>query len=190
MFLTEKDYKMHIKGDQLQIVTQADDEIRRNAELASQEEMSSYLSGRYDVALLFIDVFPYDDSASYLTDEHIVYNEIIYKALQAANGQDPEAAASLYWSKTDDRNKQIVMYLIDITLFHLHSSINPRNIPELRRQRYNGDDPKETGGAIGWLKNVNKGMLNPNLPTYDDSTGTDLNNPIRFGSKPKMNNSY
>lgn len=58
----------------------------------------------------------------------------------------------------NDRNGLIVMYMVDIALYHLHSNISPENIPELRYTRYNA--------AIDWLKAVAKGNLSPNLPEY------------------------
>lgn len=65
------------------------------------------------------------------------------------------------FNKTDEeRNPVILMYLIDIILYHLHSNISPRNIPELRGIRYEA--------AINWLKMVAKGSINPDLPTKPD----------------------
>jgi hypothetical protein len=69
-----------------------------------------------------------------------------------------------YWTKGDNRNQQIVLFLIDICLYHLHSRINPRNIPDLRKERYNGNDPMDRGGAIGWLKSVAHGNVMADLP--------------------------
>jgi phage gp36-like protein len=49
------------------------------------------------------------------------------------------------------------MLWIDIALYHLHSRISPRQIPELRGIRYDS--------AINFLKQVAEGMLNPDYPT-------------------------
>lgn len=89
-----------------------------------------------------------------------------------------------YWTKGDNRNPQIKMYVIDVMLYHLCSRINPRNIPELRAIRYDGNDPKQIGGAIGWLKNVEAGKVNLNAPQIVPS----LAPPIVWGSYPKRNN--
>jgi hypothetical protein len=66
------------------------------------------------------------------------------------------------------------MYLIDITLFHLYSRINPRNIPDLRKERYNGNDPMDRGGAIGWLKKVASGDITADLPRILPSQGVSI----------------
>lgn len=68
------------------------------------------------------------------------------------------------WIQGDNRNQLIIMRLIDITLFHIHSRINPRNIPDLRKERYDGNSPAQVGGAIGWLKQISHGVVNVDLP--------------------------
>ena len=82
------------------------------------------------------------------------------------------------WTKGDNRNQQIVLYLIDITLYHLHSRINPRNVPDLRKERYNGNSPTDSGGAIGWLKSVAHGNVNADLPEFAPSQGLSM----RYGN--------
>jgi len=76
-----------------------------------------------------------------------------------------------YWTKGDNRNQLIVMRLIDITLYHLHSRINPRNIPDLRKDRYDGNRESQTLGAIGWLKQVARGDINADLPVIVPEQG-------------------
>lgn len=60
------------------------------------------------------------------------------------------------WTFGDNRNQQVKTYLIDICLYHLHSNINPRNIPQLRIDRYNN--------AINWCKMVNRSEITADLP--------------------------
>jgi hypothetical protein len=80
-----------------------------------------------------------------------------------------------YWEKKDGRNTVIVMYLMDIMLYHLLSRINPRAISELRENRYMG--------AISWLKNVQKGNVSLTAPEILPTVGQS----IMFGSYPKRN---
>ena len=63
----------------------------------------------------------------------------------------------------DDRQAQLVSLLVDITLYHLHSRISARNIPDLRVKRY--DD------AIMWLKMVANGAISPDLPVIAPEQG-------------------
>ena len=66
----------------------------------------------------------------------------------------------------------------------MQSKINPRNIHDLRKERYNGNDPLERGGAIGWLKKVAGGEVNADLPEILPSQGVSID----FGTIPKRNN--
>lgn len=88
------------------------------------------------------------------------------------------------WTQGDNRNQQLVMHLLDITLYHLYSSINPRNIPDLRKQRYNGDSPTDSGGAIGWLKSVAHGNVEADLPVIAPAQGLSM----RSGNAASYNN--
>lgn len=63
----------------------------------------------------------------------------------------------------DDRNPLLVMYLMDMALYHLHTRITPRNIPEVRGIRYEN--------AINWLNKVASGKLTPQLTRLADGGG-------------------
>jgi len=77
----------------------------------------------------------------------------------------------------DTRPKAIVMYCMDITLYHLHAVIPGRYMPEIRRIRYED--------ALAWLRDVAKGLIDPGLPLITDPEGEEIH-PIRFGSQPKQ----
>ena len=77
-----------------------------------------------------------------------------------------------------DRNELLVMYMVDMMLYDLHSRINPRKIPELRRTRY-----KE---AMEWLKMTKEGHHDPELdPKVDADSNTDGTDKLRWGSNEK-----
>lgn len=224
MFLRKKDYESLIKSDHLDTVLSQDDGLRIDRELAAQEEMSSYLRARYDVAQIFHEMTAYtpdalyqpgalveytepayDNTASYDTGQRASYqgtiyeatedgitgawdaskwtaiadNETLYSSTAEGTGNTPDNTD--YWKPGDTRHQQILMYMIDITLYHLHARINPRNVPELRMQRRDE--------AIKWLKAVSDGKLQPNLPIYDTTDDEDANTIIRWDSNTKMNQS-
>jgi hypothetical protein len=83
-----------------------------------------------------------------------------------------------FWTEGDNRNQQMVMYFIDITLYHVHSRISPRNIPELRMNRYDL--------ALNWLRMAGKGEITAGLPLIQPKQG----GRIRFGGNVKQINSY
>jgi hypothetical protein len=77
----------------------------------------------------------------------------------------------------DDRDSQLLNYMIDLVLYHLHSRIAPRNIPQLRQTRYDN--------ALAWLKMCAMGDVTPKLEER-----TTEGKIIRWGSVPKNQNNY
>lgn len=77
------------------------------------------------------------------------------------------------WKQGYVRNQQIIVYIIDIVLYHIHARIAPRNIPELREDRYKS--------AIAWLKMAARGEITADLPLLSPDQG----NRIRWGSNKK-----
>ena len=79
---------------------------------------------------------------------------------------------------SDPRNKQMVMLVCDIALYHLVSSRPAKQGLEIRKERYDN--------AIKTLTSIQAGKLQPDLPTIVGPDGEeDYNNPIRFGSQPR-----
>lgn len=136
-------------------------------------------------------------TSTYTTGDLAVYNDKIYEAnqnittpeafdiakwdLQADNNSFYqvilESTGNLpinttYFTAGDARNSKLVQVTADIMLYHFHARISPRNIPDLRRLLYDGDSEKQTGGAIGWLKMVQKGIIDADLEVKTDSDGT------------------
>lgn len=81
------------------------------------------------------------------------------------------------WTSGDNRNQQIRLYMIDIVLYHLHSRINPRNIPDFRIARR--DD------AVKWLGLISNGKIMANLPIHQNET---KGQNISYNSAPKFSN--
>ena len=69
------------------------------------------------------------------------------------------------------RNPLIVMYMIDLILYHLHSNTPGRVLPKVRQDRFDA--------AIVWLDKVNNGGLFPTLPEIASTTPDPL---YKFGS--------
>ena len=105
------------------------------------------------------------------------------------NGIYPIGAtnSSDYWIQGDNRDQQIVTYLIDITLYHLYTAVLPRNIPEIRAIRYDGAGPLQTGGAIGWLKKVSEGRVSAALPQIIPMQGNSI---MGHSPKERRNNTF
>ncbi len=133
----------------------------------------------------------YNNSISYAIGDVVFYNDYTYTCLQPVSGILPTntnywlvgASYSVTgilptditsWTLGDNRNQEIVQYLIDITLYNLHCRINPRNVPELRKERYDGNIASQIGGAIGWLKNVSAGKVYVDIPEILPTQGNSI----------------
>ena len=142
----------------------------------------------------------WDDRVSYAIDDLVNKDYIVYKRLDFAghtngivvtdtnywevintidytpvNGKFPYETA---WTMGDNRNLTIVKCVIDIVLYDIHSIINPRNIPALRKDRYDS--------VMIFLDNVVNGKMNLDLIQYNAQQGYKL----RAGSNQKFNSTY
>ena len=54
------------------------------------------------------------------------------------------------------RNLDLVQNIVDLTIYYIHKRISPRAIPSIRIESYTD--------VLEWLKMVNAGKLNLNLP--------------------------
>lgn len=88
---------------------------------------------------------------------------------------------AIFAATGDDRNHLVVMYLVDIALYHLYSNLPNRLGLEQRRTRYED--------ALKWLKDVSNGLVTPPLPTPDLTIASD---PLscNYGSEPRRNYSW
>jgi hypothetical protein len=95
--------------------------------------------------------------------------------------------ASNCWIEGDNRNPMILQLMVDVVLYHILSRIQPRNIPDLRKERYDGNDPNQNSGAIGYLKRIQKGDVQLDVPLHYD---TERGQAFSWGSEEKQNFDY
>ncbi len=178
-YLTELDYAVSIEDDQLDIISGASDKQLKKAEMAAISEMTSYLSGRYDVSKIFIPVDNWNAGTTYNVDQQAYdpTTEEVYISIQAGTNHAVTDAA--YWKVGDNRDQFIVTNLTDIALYHLFKKINPRNIPEARGVAYDA--------AREWLRDIASTKANPLLPLLVEA---DIKPQIRYGSNEQRKNHY
>lgn len=134
----------------------------------------------------------FDITATYATNDVVWYNNYTYTCRQPIIGILPTntsywtvgseySVTNTYptdltkWTLGDNRNQEVVQNLLDITLYNLHCRINPRNVPDLRKERFDGNEPQQRGGAIGWLKNVAGGKIYLDSPEVLPEQGNSIN---------------
>ncbi len=82
---------------------------------------------------------------------------------------------ALFAQEGDSRNDLILMYLVDMAIYHLFPILEMPDIPKTRSDRYNA--------AIQWLVDVSNAKANPNLPEYEDEEDE---GGLNYGSGPKQ----
>lgn len=85
--------------------------------------------------------------------------------------------AAIFNATGADRNPVILLYAIDIAIYQLHHLINPRKLPEMRKERFEK--------AQDWLQRVSKQLINPELPLHATPDEIDY---IKFGGNTKRTN--
>ena len=199
-FLIPSDYATQIKNDLLQVLIRDAPTALASAELSAQSEMESYLRGRYDLPQVFPPVLPWAAGRSHAAGTVVYHGEpaVVYVAGTQGSPPDQEPGAAVVaaepgapapvaaWEAKDPRHPLIITYLVDATLYLLHSRQNPRGIPELRADRYEH--------VLAWLNLCRQGKISPGLPllplTRPDGTPTPESLRIRTGSLLKLRNSY
>ena len=207
-FLVKYDFSTLIDGENLDEITDGNDQLLEGAVMSAVEEVAGYIRHRYDAGEVFREVVGYSDTASYSEGDRVFWSETVfsdttsyslgdrvsfdgdiymantvvspgqfdplewdflavnntfYTSLQATVGNLP--VDPLYFSAGDNRNPKIKEVTIDVALYNIHSKISPRNIPDVRRVRYDGFGNKnDSENAIRYLEKVQKGQIMPDLP--------------------------
>lgn len=191
MFLVKDDYLPIIREDKLDQVTQDDDSLLTKALPASQEEAAGYIRHRYDNDKVFKSVLEVvDNVVSLVATGDRFYQSTTKLHYVAIDTGGTDLSDTNNFTQKDDRNPKLVEVLVDIVLYNIHSRINPKSVPTQRKIRYDGDDPEQRGGAIGWLKNVQKGSITPDLPVIVDEDGETPQNTESLAYGTSSNTAY
>lgn len=127
----------------------------------------------YTIPAGLIPDIEYHNEITYSQFDVVTYkgNKYTYKNLLSASGHLPTdvnywdlETTSYEWTYGDNRNPLIVRFLLDMTAYHFMRSVPARAIPEHIKEAYNGNSADDRGGALGWLKNIAKGMVSIDLP--------------------------
>jgi len=93
----------------------------------------------------------------------------------------------------DNRNKKLRAVTLDVALYNLFARITPRDIPEVRQIRYDGQGRKnDSENAISWLEKVQKGTVTPDMTALKDSDGDEIQNtnPVSWGTTDSSSFKY
>lgn len=186
-YLIKNDFPKVITAANLDSLVNNDDTIWQSAEVSAVEEIKSYLRNRYDVAAEF-DFIPYVAADGYNSGAQVIVQtgtdpaQGHYTALQDVPPSTPITNAT-FWRKEDNRNQKLVITAIILVLYQNYTRINGTDIPAWLSLRHNGGDVREMGGEMGYLKMIQKGTVQPDLPLRAEvADGTDQSgNNIAYG---------
>lgn len=155
----------------------------------------SYICDNLSLFYVTLPETEWSNLTSYSVGDDVWYDNKTYTCLLANSNVLPDSSTAVWgtgttytvtatlptdttkWTAGDNRNQQIVKYLLDIALYHFLSA-SPRNMADLRKERYDGNSPEQRGGAIAWLKRVSRGEVFADLPVIIPVTG----NSIQYGN--------
>lgn len=169
-FINNNDLLVAMREDMMNLVIDGDPDIILDAEQTAIKRMKDKLRNRYDMDRVFTPIQQWDatttfNEGEYVYDEHLDGTEpvgLIYLA-KSGNANKKPNDNTIEWETSDPRDRSIVGYLVDIVLYLVHKRINPRKIPDIRRDAYDE--------AMTWLVDVRDLKENPDLPLLVDDTG-------------------
>lgn len=89
---------------------------------------------------------------------------------------------AIFAAEGTERNSRIVMVTCDIALYHMAASASGRMGSEVREKRYSQ--------ATAWLKDVQAGVVVPDLPLVTDETTGQTGMPLYCGSLRPIRNTW
>jgi hypothetical protein len=175
-FILPQDYDVLITDDQLTQVTTNQNNIDVCLQ-QSEEEVKEWLRHRFDVEfdMRAFKVVAGDDGVTATKDDRIFQSTSGILYLCTVDATSESLPDTNFFIVQDDRNRKLVQVVVDVFLYHLHTRLNPRNIPIHRRLRYDGDgDIEKAMSAVKWCSMVQKGTITPALTPSLDEDGEEI----------------
>jgi len=178
-FVIREDFRYLITLADLDRLTNATDSVWQEAEISAIEEASSYIRHRYDTDTGFRETRLHDAANPYNEGDR-VYTLTGGEPTFYVASQDVPATTVItddtFWTVGDDRNRKLLTSIIIIILFENYTRLNGSEIPNWLQIRYDGNDARQNGGVIGYLKSAQKGTIEIDFPLRPEvADGTAVN---------------
>ena len=115
----------------------------------------------YDTSKIFAEVFDYGVAVAYPYEARVLYSGSLYYVSDvngASAGLDPSVASE--YTLGDTRSPLVVGDVVDVVLYHIHTRVTPRQVPQVRDDRYLA--------VIERYKDYQTGNRNAQLPILED----------------------
>lgn len=181
-FIQKQDFKQSIELDSFDGLIDNENDVWERQLPATIEFVSSYLRFRYDVDRIFRPLNKHDDTQEYKQYDRVFVGKKIYNALEDAP-IGTLLTDSTIWGQKDNRNAAIVSVVLIVLLYNIYPRINGSEQPQWLQTLYDGGDPRQMGGKLGWLKEIRRGTVDVDLPLLElVETGEDQSgNRIAYG---------
>lgn len=194
-YLHPGDYSIQIRNEIATLLSEDKENIIVMAENARVSYMKGEFARRYNVASIFRLMSEWDEERIYTPatladDSELVFRKAagdgadaykVYQPVAATTaGQSPETHPAK-WSKYSGHNPFVVLKLVDLISYDLHSKYARRAMPETVRERYLE--------ATTWVTRVGDGLIDADLPALEVVTG-ESSGDIRYNSHEAEDNRW
>ena len=181
-FIVKTDFERYITEENLDNITENENQVWIQTLASVIETVSSYLRFRYDTDNIF-NILTHVPADTYLEGQSVIDSELIYIALSDVPATTP-ITNTTFWKQSDTRNQAMVDIMVVFILYAIYSRINGSEIPTWIQVLYDGGDSQQRGGKLGFLKEIRKGTLEINLALLPDvaDQSTQSGNSISYGS--------
>ena len=194
-YLHPGDYAIQIRNEIANLLSEDKENILAMAEKARVSYMKGEFARRYNVASIFRLMSEFDPLAIYTPatiadDSVLVYYKPsaegadaykIYQPVAATTaGQSPDTHPAK-WSEYSGHNPFVVLKLVDLISYDLHSKYARRAMPETVRERYLE--------ATTWVTRVGDGLIDADLPALEVVVG-ESSGDIRYNSHEAEDNRW
>jgi hypothetical protein len=194
-YLHPGDYSIQVRNEIANLLSENKENILQLAENARVSYMRGEFARRYDTAAIFKLMTEFDPAATYTpavapaTGPYIYFKpaaagpdayKIYVPVVATAAGESPESHANK-WQEYSARNPFVVLKLVDLILYDLHSKYARRVMPQTVIDRYN--EAKE------WITRVGDGRIDADLPVLSSEIAPE-NSDIRYGSHEVEDNRW
>jgi hypothetical protein len=194
-YLNPGDYSVQVRNEIASLLSENKEVNVVKAENARVSYMRSEFARRYDTASIFRLMSLWDAALVYQeavspalptliyykqagqTEEDFKVYEVITTTIA---GESPETTPAKF-SEYNGRNPFVILKLVDLILYDLHSKYARRLMPQIVIDRY-----KE---AVEWVQRVGDGLIDADLPVLDSGTLSESSD-IRYNSHPAEDNRW
>jgi hypothetical protein len=194
-YLHPGDYSIQVRNEITTLLSENKETVMAMAEKARVSYMKGEFARRYDTASIFRLMAVWDAARAYtvavapalpeliffkLAGQPVDEYKVYFPVAATGAGESPETHANK-WSEYSGRNPFVILKLVDLVLYDLHSKYARRAMPQTVIDRY-----KE---AVEWVTRVGDGLIDADLPAIAAETEAQSSD-IRYNSHEAEDNRW